>query len=118
MKLPYGERAIIGDDKLIGYCLNPEHPEGRHKARVFKSVLGLGLDQADTLKAALYEAAVNEAAELAGTTPYGDLYQVDFVMQVGDKAAPVRSVWMMRKGETTPRLVSCYIQKSALRGGV
>lgn len=42
MKLPSGDQAVIDDDKLIGYCLNPEHPEGRHKARVFQSVLGRG----------------------------------------------------------------------------
>lgn len=26
--------------KLTGYCLNPEHPRGKHKARVFASALG------------------------------------------------------------------------------
>lgn len=116
MKLPGGERAIIGDEKLIGYCLNPQHPEGRHKARVFKSLLGIGPEQADVLKVALRQAAAEESAELAGITPYGNLYTVDFVMHVEDKSALVRSVWMVRKTEDTPRLVSCYAHRSALRG--
>lgn len=117
MKLPGGERAIVGEDKLVGYCLSPEHPEGRHKARVFQSVLGLGPAQADILKKALREAAAEESAERAGTTPYGDLYVVDFIMQVGGRTAPVRSVWIIRGGEAVPRLVSCYVRKVALRGG-
>ena len=31
-KLPNPEKAFIDLNKLIGYCLNPEHPEGQHKA--------------------------------------------------------------------------------------
>ena len=35
MKMPGGEAAIVDLAKLTGYCLNPEHPRGKHKARVF-----------------------------------------------------------------------------------
>ncbi|MEH1938492.1 MAG: DUF6883 domain-containing protein [Nostoc sp.] len=38
MKLPNGEQAEISTQKLIGYCLNPEHPSGKHQARVFASL--------------------------------------------------------------------------------
>ena len=117
MKLPGGERAIVGDDKLSGYCLNVERPEGRHKARVFQSLLGLGPGQAPILKEALREAAASGPAERVGTTPYGDLYIVDFVMLAEDKTVPVRSVWIIRSGEEVPRLVSCYVRKLALRNG-
>ena len=41
MKLPNREYAIVEIDKIVDYCLNLEHPEGKHKARVFKSALGL-----------------------------------------------------------------------------
>jgi hypothetical protein len=40
MKLPNAESAIIAIEKLRNYCLDPEHPRGKHKARVFSSVLG------------------------------------------------------------------------------
>jgi len=40
MKLPGGEDAIVDPEKLTGYCLNPEHPRGKHKARVFATALG------------------------------------------------------------------------------
>jgi hypothetical protein len=35
MKLPGADVAIVDVEKLTGYCLNPEHPRGKHKARVF-----------------------------------------------------------------------------------
>ena len=40
MKLPGGEDAIVDPEKLTGYCLNPEHPRGKHKARVVATALG------------------------------------------------------------------------------
>ena len=43
MKLPNGDRADLGD-KIEAYSLNPLHREGRHKAPVFASALGITLD--------------------------------------------------------------------------
>jgi hypothetical protein len=56
MKLPNGERADLGN-KLEDYTLNPVHRDGRHKARVFASVLGMSLSNSEVLKAALLQAA-------------------------------------------------------------
>lgn len=39
--LPGYERAEIPRSKLVGYALDPAHePDGKHKARVFKTALG------------------------------------------------------------------------------
>jgi len=59
MKLPHPERAIVEIDKIISHCLNPEHPEGKHKARVFKSALDLDLKDAKELQTALSQAIFN-----------------------------------------------------------
>ena len=59
MKLPNPENAIVDRQKLAGYCLNPNHPDGKHKARVFKSALSLDINNADELGLALIEAAKN-----------------------------------------------------------
>ena len=48
--------------KLRSYCLNPRHPRGRHKARVFASALGITRENAGLLRQALLEAA--ESAEV------------------------------------------------------
>ncbi|WP_200235400.1 DUF6883 domain-containing protein [Thiohalocapsa halophila] len=41
MKLPNANQAVVDLEKLRGYCLNPAHPRGRHKARVFAAALGI-----------------------------------------------------------------------------
>jgi hypothetical protein len=41
MRLPGAECARIPTDKLVRYALDPDHPRGRHKARVFAWALGI-----------------------------------------------------------------------------
>ena len=50
MKMPGGDAAIVDRRKLTGYCLNPEHPRGKHKARVFAATLGLPTTDAHVLR--------------------------------------------------------------------
>lgn len=47
--LPHPEQAIVPIEKLTNYCLNSEHPYGKHKARVFKSALNLGIEDTETV---------------------------------------------------------------------
>ena len=47
MKLPNGKEAFVDIKKLWGYCLNPYHLKGKHKARLFSSILGLTLKDAE-----------------------------------------------------------------------
>jgi hypothetical protein len=46
MKLPNAENAVIDIAKLRDYCLNPNHPEGKHKARAFLEKLDMRRDDA------------------------------------------------------------------------
>jgi hypothetical protein len=62
--LPNGDRAILDLRKLADYCLNPAHPRGRHKARVFRDSLDMDRADASDLRARLLYAAANEAATL------------------------------------------------------
>ncbi|MBW4679385.1 MAG: hypothetical protein KME19_04625 [Microcoleus vaginatus WJT46-NPBG5] len=109
MKLPNPEQAIIDEDKLSGYCLNLRHSEGQHKARVFQSVLGIGIEEADELRAALLQAIQTTDAVLAQPSPYGHKYKVDFLMARQDKSAIVRSIWIVRNNEDFPRLITCFV---------
>jgi len=94
--------------KLRDYCLNPEHPRGRHKARVFASALGLTADDADDLRAVLLAAAhVNEAC-VDRIDEYGRRYVLDFDVPGDEGSVRIRSSWIIREGEDFPRLTSCY----------
>ena len=109
MKLPNPERAIIDSEKLAGYCLNPEHPDGQHKARVFKSALDLDSDDIEELEAALLQAIQTYDAIPDKRNPYGQKYIIDFTMNRADKQAIIHSVWIIRNNEDFPRLITCYV---------
>jgi hypothetical protein len=109
MKLPDPERTIIEEGKLADYCLNSNHPDGRHKARVFKSALDLKQEDVETLKKALLEAVKTYEATPDKRNQYGQKYVIDFPMTHGGKRAIIHSVWIVRDEEKRARLVTCYI---------
>jgi len=109
MKLPGAERAVIDVEKLRDYCLNPAHPRGRHKARVFASTLGLLPADAEWLKAKLLHAALQHDAKQAGADEYGNRYVLDFDCERYGTCVVVRSGWIVRRGEDFPRLTTCYV---------
>ena len=104
-KLPNPENDVVETRKLRDYCLSPEHPRGRHKARVFASALGLTVDDSQELRRALLAAALSEEALVAEEDQYGQRYMLDFEMS----SAVVRSGWMVRSGEDFPRFTSCWV---------
>jgi hypothetical protein len=109
MKLPNPEMTLIDDGKLSSYSLNPHHEEGKHKARVFKSALGITLENIEELKTALLEAVKTYEAVPTKANAYGQKYIIDFAMTRDDKTTILHSVWIVRHDEDFPRLVTCYI---------
>lgn len=112
MKLPNNENALIELEKFTEYCLNPDHPSGRHKPRVFESVLGLTLKDAAALRDKVSEVAKTHDAQLASPTPYGKRYVIDFELTTEMGTAIVRSAWIICHEEDFPRLTSCYVKQS------
>jgi hypothetical protein len=109
MKLPNCDRAFVDMDKLQGYCLNTNHRRGQHKARVFAAALGLTADNAEFLRDALLNAALNYDATPTEAIEHGQLYVLDFPLSGFTGQAMVRSGWIVRKDEDFPRLTSCYV---------
>lgn len=109
MKPPNGEQAIVDRRKLRDYCLNMAHPEGRHKARVFRSALGLTQDDADALADVFLEVARTSVAVPSHSDKYGQRYQIDFMMRWQDKEALVRTAWIIRHDDLRPRPTSCFV---------
>jgi hypothetical protein len=72
--LPNGKNADLGT-KLIDYVLNPEHRDGKNKARVFASALGITQSNAGLLERALRDAAGrSDSAESKGDNGYGEVF--------------------------------------------
>ena len=64
MLIPNADRAVVDIRKLRDYCLNPLHPEGKHKARLFFAALGMNLGDAVALREILLEVVQMEEAVL------------------------------------------------------
>jgi hypothetical protein len=109
MKLPNGDRADLGS-KIEDYVLNPSHWEGRHKARVFESMLGITRSNQQVLREAILAAAMNsDEAEALGDNGYGTVYVLRFPLTTANRTAMILTAWIIRHEEDFPRLITCYI---------
>jgi hypothetical protein len=106
-RLPNLENASIDIRKLRDYVLNPNHQEGRHKARVFLSALGLAATDADWLANVILQNIAESEAVLTENTPWGQTYRVDFQVLRGSRCAVIRTGWLC-SGEIT-KLTTCFI---------
>lgn len=64
-------------EKLTDYCLNPNHPSGKHKARVFASALGITPEKANDLRELIAKAAIEREVVQQNSTEFGCLFKVD-----------------------------------------
>jgi hypothetical protein len=97
--------------KLRDYCLCETHPRGRHKARVFRSRLGLTAGDADLLRQRILDAARVHQGDLRATDAdeYGQRYVLDFEMTTATGTAIVRSAWIALASKDLLRFISCYV---------
>jgi hypothetical protein len=113
MKLPNFQHAVIDPRKLRDYCLNLENPRGKHKAKLFKAILGITGDNVEELVEILWQAISQTEAVLGELDGYGQRYVVDFLLTRQGNTALIRSAWIIRVNEDVPRLISCYILKKS-----
>jgi len=107
MLLPNIETATIDPKKLADYVLNASHPEGRHKARVFLSALGLVAADAEWLSNRVLAGLWQSEAVLQTSTNWGPVYRVDMDIVRGQRCAKVRTGWLC--STEAARLVTCYV---------
>lgn len=103
--------VVVDAAKLRNYCLNDAHPRGRHKARVFRSRLGLTASDVDLLQQALRDAALLHQDQLQPTfsDEFGQRFNLDFEMTTSTSSAVIRSAWIVLVGGDVLRLISCYV---------
>ena len=108
MKIPNAENAIVDIRKLQDYCLNPHHNKGKHKARLFASLLGMSINDAEEFRNVLLEAVKEQDAQLGEKNAYGQRYTLDFTLNWQDKQATIRSAWMIETNSDIPKLTTAY----------
>ncbi|MBV9287405.1 MAG: hypothetical protein JO288_06215 [Hyphomicrobiales bacterium] len=108
-RLLHGDEAVLDIRKIEDYCLNPLHPRGRHKARVFREALNLQRRDAAWLRDALLSAArLGEAVEV-GANEWGLQWRLDAPLRRHGRSAVVRTIWIVRAGARIPTFVTCWV---------
>jgi hypothetical protein len=105
--LPNYERAVIPRSKLEGYALDPAHKDGRHKARLFKSILGF--EQADwqKLEKAIMDELSYYEAVLSRVDKWSEFYSVSLpVVGPNGKTTVVQTIWKIETGTDFPSFVT------------
>jgi len=110
MVIPGAEHAIISREKTVQYLLNLDHPEGGSKATVL-ALAGFSRERPEKLERALRTQHLSMDARRGKPSPYGEKHEI-----VGPLVGPrgrvmVRSVWMVRYGESAPRLITLIPEK-------
>jgi hypothetical protein len=110
MKLPNAEKAVIDDRKIKDYCLNPEHPRGKHKAKVFQRSLGITVENSQELINQIRKGIIQKDCLKGDVDDYGQRFTVDVEIVIDSKKAVVRTGWILKKNETRPVFTTCFVK--------
>jgi hypothetical protein len=108
-RLPHSDEVILDLRKIEDYCLSPSHPRGRHKARVFREALDLQRNDASWLRDVLLEAARTGEGFRVAVDVWETYWRLDATIGRQGKSAVVRTIWIVRTGESVPRFVTCWV---------
>lgn len=109
MKLPNGDRAEAGLDKVRNYLLNPDHPANRGKAAGF-ALFGFSRIHWEAFQSALLAHAGTAQVVKIVSTPLGATYVMDGMLEGADGRKPwIRTVWELKADDRAPRLVTAHL---------
>jgi hypothetical protein len=101
-------RPYVEPTKLRDYALDPDHPVGGSKARVFRAALGFSRTDWAKLGDALVAGVQTEPIVGERPGPNGPVYEVVIpVSGPNGRTAHVTTAWA---GVGAPRLVTAYIR--------
>lgn len=108
MKLPYLEKAIIPEAKIVRYLLNEAHPTGKDKTAFFIR-FGFSVAQWEILRQALLDHVQTHEVAAMLETEEGVHYTVEGDIQTPDGRDPIiRAVWAIDSGSEVPRFITAY----------
>ena len=104
-------KAIIDPRKLTDYALNPNHPVGGNKAKVFESALGYNQSNASQLMKQIQKNLANTPTTLGKVDQYGQRYTVDMLIKgPNGKTATVRTGWIIKSDSNIPEMTTLFVK--------
>lgn len=105
------DKALIDPRKLMSYALNPAHPVGGNKAKVFEAALGFNQSNIDDLIAKIKIGVVSYPAQLLQKDNFGQRMAVDLpITGENGNTAIVRTGWIYVNDSNIPRLTTVFVK--------
>lgn len=106
MKLPHADHLRVDREKVTDYLLSAAHAEGAGKAEFFCR-FGFRIENWESLAASLRKHGSSHTVVKTVVSSHGVRYAVEGELESPDGRNPrVRTVWIVEKGSTAPRLVT------------
>ncbi|MEM6559776.1 MAG: DUF6883 domain-containing protein [Myxococcota bacterium] len=109
-RLRGAERAEIDVKKLTDYALNPAHPVGGNKARVFESALGYTKSNYQGLLDQIRKGVRSNTPVAGKVDRFGSRFTVDIEVTGPSGSATVRTGWILRPGSDAPALTTLFVK--------
>lgn len=112
--MPNFKKSITPDEKFVNYSLNEDNLKGKHKAIVYKKVLGYTKENYHSLKKQIHEEIISGKAKLIGISKniYEDI-KYEYLINVkgpNGKTANVLVVYGISKINSKPRMITNYVE--------
>lgn len=105
------EHAVVDYGKLSTYSLNPTHPTGGHKARVFQSALGYNPTNSDVLASRVQKGILSAPAKVLDANQHGQRMSVDMpILGANGETVIVRSGWIYEHDTAVPRMTTIFVK--------
>jgi hypothetical protein len=111
-QLPGYEAAWIPMPKLTDYVLSPDSEEGRGKAIIFASALGIKREHSGYLHDQILIGLTEAPAILHEETQYGPTWEVPILVTgLNGRVGYVRTGWIIRPDDSGPQLTTARVAK-------
>lgn len=105
-------RIYIDPRKLTEYALNPSHPRGGHKAKVFRSALGYDIQNYEGLKSQIESQVLDAEATEGFADKHGQRYVIEIPIKgPSGNEVMVRTCWIVPPGLKEARLTTLIVRK-------
>jgi len=113
MTLPFAQNAYIDDAKVRDYLLSAYHPVGSYKAALF-TAFGYHSTRWQRLRLDLEKLASEATPRLLNSGLFGQKFELRGILKT-PSGRPLRivTIWIDRPGESFPRFVTAFPERSA-----
>ena len=109
-RLLNADKAVIDPRKLTDYALNPAHPVGGNKAKVFESALGFTQSNADNLLQQIRQGVAHHPPVPGTVDKFGSRFTVDIPVAGPNGNGVVRTGWIFKGESEVPELTTLFVK--------